>query len=194
MNTIEALIASGAMALAPYTNTWTPMPWVPTNWVKVDREGHILPPNAAPFASDMAYPPGTPVEGSKLTTETKELKPCFAAPYLACPGHWETNRTVWVYKAGNWVVEPQGFVGATNTVAFSNVMVLKNRVFLLPGTNRWTTSAADAADEWAWSPVNAKNESSLLEVGTSIRSQRLEIEALEKQVEFWKEKALGVVR
>jgi hypothetical protein len=49
-----------------------------------------------------SFPTGTPIEGSELVTETRELEPCFAAVYPACPGHWKTNRMTWVYHAGNW--------------------------------------------------------------------------------------------
>ncbi len=164
MNTIEATIAYGAMALTPYANTWTlplthPAPYiefVPGPQFKVEGDKLV-------FQNQL---PGTPIEGSKLTTETKELVPCFAAVLPACPGHWRTNLTEWVYRSGRWAVEAP--VGSTNVMVSTN-MVLPSSTTTNLSTNVFTTTP-------------------------DTRTLRLEKEALEKQVEFWKAKALEAVR
>jgi hypothetical protein len=176
MNATQSLVTAGIMFLAPYLKPGESLHLTPTNWLKVDKDGKVLPPNAAPFASDISYPPGTPAEGSKLTTETKELKPCFAAVYPACPGHWETNRTEWVFRSGRWITEPKfvdTFVWPTNTWSsiYTNTIT----------TNQISTITFELTDTTnTWQPL--------------LKSTKLEIEALEKQVEFWKSKALESVR
>ena len=177
MNAIQSLIAAGMMTAGPFTNTWTPTPFVPLDWVKVDKHGNVLPPNAAPFASDTTYPPGTPVEGSKLTTETMKLEPCFAAVTPACPGHWATNRTEWVFRSGKWLAEPTWTL--TNMTASSNLF--------------WITVPQWGSLTNNIQAITLTNTGATNFLGKSPGVQ-LEIEALEKQIEFWKTKALNAVR
>lgn len=141
----------------PTNSYWTPKnPWVP------------------PGSGSQLLPPGTPVEGSKLTTETKELVPCFAAVLPACPGHWRTNLTEWAYRSGRWAVEAPL---APSTLSSTNAVTTN---FIDSVLINWGMAATNV-----FTPIVINGG-----IAPNARALRLEKEALEKQVEFWKAKAL----
>lgn len=171
MSALDALITAGAMTMTPmpYVTTNYGVPYIPYQWGPgLYLEGNKL-------VARTPLPSGTPVEGSELITETKELMPCFAATIPACPGHWKTNTLNWVFKGGEWC--RKDLLSATNVVAPPEISVSTNGV---QATNQLLSSIV-LYSTWTnvWAPT------------PDARALRLEIEALEQQVKFWKGKAVG---
>jgi hypothetical protein len=183
MSALDALIAAGAMTMTPMPYVSTPMPpYVTTNYGPFFelQPGPGLYLEGDKLVAKTPLPSGTPVEGSELVTETKELVPCFAATIPACPGHWTTNTLNWVFKSGEWC--RKDLLSATNVVSTNSIQTQTTNLILSGFSISFKTNLTG----WIVAPSGGATNDL-----TDPRALRLEIEALEQQVKFWKGKAVG---